>query len=89
MSAILIYFILIVLIYCTLTMFYLAYRLAVMMDGLEKFLTDIKANGVHNDFQNGALRGLLCFYTEYFGNMYYGKKFLERLAKDNENQKQN
>ena len=79
-------FILFVLIYCTVTMFYLAHRLAVMMDGLEKFLTDIKANGVHNDFQNGVLRGLLCFYTEYFGNMYCGKKFLERLAKDEENQ---
>lgn len=89
MSDIIICVVIFVLIYGTLTMFYLAYRLAVMMDGLEKFLTDIKANGVHNDFQNGALRGLLCFYTEYFGNMYCGKKFLERLAKDNENQKQN
>lgn len=89
MSDVIISVVLFVLIYCTLTCFYLAYRLAVMMDGIEKFLTDIKANGVHNDFQNGVLRGLLCLYTEYFGNMYCGKKFLERLAKDNENQKQN
>lgn len=82
MSNIIICVVMFVLIYCTLTMFYLAYRLAVMMDGLEKFLADIKANGVHNDFQNGALRGLLCFYTEYFGNMYCGKKFLETLDKN-------
>lgn len=89
MQDLLILFIMFVLIYCTFTCFYLAHRLAVMMGGLEKFLTDIKANGVHNDFQNGVLRGLLCFYTEYFGNMNCGKKFLERLAKDEENQKQN
>lgn len=89
MSDIIICVVLFVLIYCTLTCFHLAYRLAVMKKALETVLTDIKANGVHNDFQNGALRGLLCFYTEYFGNMYCGKKFLERLAKGNENQKQN
>lgn len=87
MQDLLIIFIMFILIYCTLTCFYLAYRLSVMMTALETVLTNIKASGVCNEFQNGALWGLLTFYTEYFGNMNCGKKFLERLAKDNETQK--
>lgn len=58
-----------------------------MQKALETVLA--KNKDFDNDFKKGFFRGLLCFYTEYFGNMYCGKKFLERLAKDNENQKQN
>lgn len=78
MSAILIYFILIVLIYCTLTCFHLAYKLAVMQKALETVLAKNKDFDNEDWFKKGFFSGLLCFYTTYFND----KKFLETLDKN-------
>jgi len=77
MSAILIYFILLVLIYCTLTCFHLAYKLSVMKKALETVLAKNK-DFDNNEFKKGFFSGLLCFYTTYFDS----KKFLETLDKN-------
>lgn len=76
MSDILISFILLVLIYCTLTCFHLAYKLAVMKTALETVLA--KNKDFDNEFKKGFFSGLLCFYTTYFNS----KKFLETLDKN-------
>ena len=78
MSNILISFILFVLIYCTLTCFHLAYKLAVMQKALETVLADNKDFDNEDLFKKGFFSGLLCFYTTYFND----KKFLETLDKN-------
>lgn len=78
MSDIIICVVLFVLIYCTLTCFHLAYKLAVMKTALETVLAKNKDFDNEDWFKKGFFSGLLCFYTTYFN----GKKFLETLDKN-------
>lgn len=78
MSNIIICAVLFVLIYCTLTCFHLAYKLAVMKTALETVLAKNKDFDNEDWFKKGFFSGLFCFYTTYFDS----KKFLETLDKN-------
>lgn len=78
MSNIIICVVMFVLIYCTLTCFHLAYKLAVMKTALETVLAKNKDFDNEDWFKKGFFSGLFCLYTEYFND----KKFLETLDKN-------